>query len=135
MRTIAHAFVFAIVIIGSFVSFASHAVAQKKPPPKKLPSQKFKGYGLPAPVKTAPTQSMQVARVDAARKSEARATAAKIDALVEANLAKHKLKPNEPANDYTFVRRAHLDITGHSNSRANQRLCEFEEREARDADR
>lgn len=84
----------------------------KKPAPKKLPSQKFKGYGLPEVVKSAPKQSMQVVRVDAGRRAEAKATAAKIDALVEANLAKVGIKPNKEADDYTFVRRAHLDIAG-----------------------
>lgn len=85
---------------------------QKKPAPKKMPSQKFKGYGLPEVVKTAPKQSMQVSRVDAGRRAEAKATAAKIDALVEANLEKVGLKPNKATDDYTFVRRVHLDIAG-----------------------
>ena len=111
MRTFAQTLLLIVTVLLSS-AFSNPAWAQKKPAPKKMPSQKFKGYGLPEPVKTAPKQSMQVARVAAGRRSEARATAAKIDELVEANLAKQKLKPNELANDYTFVRRAHLDITG-----------------------
>lgn len=86
--------------------------AQKKPPQKKLPSQQFKGYGLPEAVKTVPKQSMQVTPVEAGRRAEALATAAKIDALVEANLAKRGLKPNALADQYTYVRRAYLDISG-----------------------
>lgn len=84
----------------------------KKPPAKKLPSQQFKGYGLPEAVKTPPKQSMQVARVDASRRTEAQATAAKIDALVEANLSKLGMKPNADSDHYTFVRRVHVDIAG-----------------------
>ncbi len=111
MRTLTH-FLLLLCTVAFTALSSPDAMAQKKPAPKKMPSQKFKGYGLPEPVKTAPKQSMQVARVAAGRRSEARATAAKIDALVEANLTKHKLTPNALADDYTFVKRAHLDITG-----------------------
>ena len=38
--------------------------------------------------------------------------AKEIDALVEAGLKKHDLKPNAEINDETFVRRAYLDIVG-----------------------
>ena len=38
--------------------------------------------------------------------------AREIDALVEAGLKKHDLKPNAEINDETFVRRAYLDIAG-----------------------
>ena len=38
--------------------------------------------------------------------------AQEIDALVEAGLKKHDLKPNPEINDDTFVRRAYLDIVG-----------------------
>jgi Protein of unknown function (DUF1549)/Protein of unknown function (DUF1553) len=101
-----------LVALSLSLLLSDDATAQKKPPPKKLPSQQFKGYGLPEPVKSPPKQSMQVARVDADRRAEAVATAAKIDAFIEANLAKQGLKPNPDADAYTFVRRAHLDITG-----------------------
>ena len=114
MRTVSLAAISIGLIALLFVVTPSHVLGQqqKKPAPKKMPSQKFKGYGLPEVVKTAPKQSMQVARVEAGRRAEARATAAKIDALVEANLEKVGIKPNKEADDYTFVRRAHLDITG-----------------------
>jgi len=40
------------------------------------------------------------------------ATAAKIDELVNANLAKEKITPNKPASDEVFVRRVYLDVVG-----------------------
>lgn len=47
-----------------------------------------------------------------AKEFDVTAAAAKIDALVEAMLAKQGLKPNEAIDDATFVRRAYLDIAG-----------------------
>jgi len=41
-----------------------------------------------------------------------KATAAKIDELVNAKLAKEKIQPNKPASDEVFVRRVFLDIAG-----------------------
>ncbi|MBN8419569.1 MAG: DUF1549 domain-containing protein [Verrucomicrobia bacterium] len=41
-----------------------------------------------------------------------KATAAKIDELVNAKLAKEKIQPNKPASDEVFVRRVFLDIVG-----------------------
>jgi hypothetical protein len=41
-----------------------------------------------------------------------KATAAKIDELVNAKLAKEKITPNKPASDEVFVRRAYLDVVG-----------------------
>jgi hypothetical protein len=40
------------------------------------------------------------------------ATVAKIDALVNARLAKDKIQPNKPASDEVFVRRVYLDVSG-----------------------
>ncbi len=104
-------FLLAMIVV-SLCTGSGEAWAQKKPPTKKLPSQQFKGYGLPDAVKSPAKQSMQVARVNAARRSEALEVAAKIDALVEANLEKASLKPNPEADQYTFARRVHLDIVG-----------------------
>jgi hypothetical protein len=39
-------------------------------------------------------------------------TAAKIDELVNAKLAKEKITPNKPASDEIFVRRVYLDVVG-----------------------
>ncbi|MBE2287894.1 MAG: DUF1549 domain-containing protein [Prosthecobacter sp.] len=41
-----------------------------------------------------------------------KATAAKIDELVNAKLAKEKITPNKPASDEVFVRRVYLDVAG-----------------------
>lgn len=44
--------------------------------------------------------------------SKMRASARKIDVLVDRNLKKHLVSPNPPATDAQFVRRIYLDITG-----------------------
>lgn len=99
----------AVIVLGVN---SDSARAQKKKG-KKMPSQKFKGYGgLPEPVKTPPSSSPKVASVDSSRVAECREVAAKIDAMVEANLSKHGLEPNKIADDYTFVRRVFLDSVG-----------------------
>ncbi len=41
-----------------------------------------------------------------------KATAARIDDLVNAKLAKEKIQPNQPASDEIFIRRVYLDIAG-----------------------
>ena len=41
-----------------------------------------------------------------------KATAARIDALVDAQLAKEKITPNKQASDEVFVRRVYLDVVG-----------------------
>jgi hypothetical protein len=41
-----------------------------------------------------------------------KATATKIDELVNAKLAKEKIQPNKPASDEIFVRRVYLDVAG-----------------------
>lgn len=46
------------------------------------------------------------------KKAELLQSAKEIDRLIEANYAKTNTKPNDPANDYQFVRRIYLDITG-----------------------
>lgn len=87
------------------------AEAQKKG--KKLPSQKFKGYGgLPEAVKKRPENLPAVTPVNSERKAECREVARKIDALVEANLKEHGIEPNPPATDHVFARRVFLDTVG-----------------------
>ncbi|MFN3189335.1 MAG: DUF1549 and DUF1553 domain-containing protein [Aureliella sp.] len=93
------------------MSLATTAFAQKKG--KKLPSQKFKGYGgLPDAVKKRPQDLPRVTPVDASRRDECRQVAAKIDAMVEAKLKSKGKTPNAKATDYTFVRRVYLDAIG-----------------------
>ncbi len=89
---------------------ATSAEAQKRK--KKLPSQKFKGYGLPAAVKQPPKNLPPIAKVSAAREQECRDAASRIDQMVASELAKQGIEPNPEADDYTFVRRAYLDIAG-----------------------
>ncbi|RMF41443.1 MAG: DUF1549 domain-containing protein [Planctomycetota bacterium] len=79
---------------------------------KKLPSQKFKGYGLPEAVKQPPKNLPRPRPVDPSRRDACRERAAAIDALVEANLQRHGIEPNPLADDYTFVRRVYLDCVG-----------------------
>lgn len=99
------------LVTGLVLGLGTSADAQKKK--KKLPSQKFKGYGgLPDPVKQLPTKLPQVAPVSVSRSEECRESARKIDALVEAQLTKLNRAPNDDADDYTFVRRLYLDAVG-----------------------
>ena len=48
----------------------------------------------------------------AAAAPDLKVTAAKIDELVNAKLAKEKVQPNAPASDEIFVRRVYLDVAG-----------------------
>jgi hypothetical protein len=50
--------------------------------------------------------------LSAAAAPDLKATAAKIDELILAKLAKEKLQPNAPASDEVFVRRIYLDVVG-----------------------
>ncbi len=90
--------------------WAGPCFGQKKR--KKLPSQEFKGYGLPEAVKQPPQNLPRPRSVNATRRDECRERAAAIDALVEANLQRHGMEPNPLADDYTFVRRVYLDCVG-----------------------
>ncbi len=100
-----------LVSVSLLALLLTPAVAQTKK--KKMPSQKFKGYGgLPDPVKSRPTDLPSVAPVDGSRVEQCRAAAAKIDSLVEGRLAQLGLSPNPECSDYTFVRRVFLDTIG-----------------------
>lgn len=59
-----------------------------------------------------PRFDVESAPVDPARHAAALASAKKIDGLITANYAKHKITPMPPADDATFVRRIYLDIAG-----------------------
>lgn len=109
-----------LLLVGFFAIAPTAVFAQreskrefKRESKQEITSQNFKGYGgLPGPVKSVPAKLPQVAPVDAARATECRQTAEKIDALVEARLAELQQAPNPLADDYTFVRRAFLDMSG-----------------------
>ncbi len=90
----------------------STGLAEAQSKGKKMKSKKFKGYGLPDPVKTATKVKMRVVPVDAERAQECKDVAAKIDEMVEAKLKTQGIEPNAMANDYTFVRRVYLDAVG-----------------------
>lgn len=100
-----------LLAFGFVLCFSTPAMAQKGKR-KTLPSKKFKGYGLPAAVKQRPSGEESVARVSAGREKDCRDAAAKIDALVEAELRAQGLKPNGPAQQDVFLRRAYLDAVG-----------------------
>ncbi|MCA9132172.1 MAG: DUF1549 domain-containing protein [Planctomycetales bacterium] len=124
-----------IVALGLLLGVGGETLhAQKSPPKKKLPSQKFQGYGgLPACVKSPPQDLPSVPPVASSLRGECRQAAAKIDALVEAKLAEQGLEPNPDADDYTFVRRVFLDITGsiptlqHTNAYASSKQSRKQE--------
>lgn len=91
---------------------SADAVAQKKKG-KKMPSQKFKGYGgIPDALKSPPSDLPRASSVAKDRVDECRQAASKIDKLVESNLAKQGMEPNDDATDHVFVRRAFLDCVG-----------------------
>lgn len=50
--------------------------------------------------------------LSAAAAPDLKATAAKIDELILAKLAKEKIQPNAPVSDEIFVRRIYLDVVG-----------------------
>ncbi len=64
------------------------------------------------PVATPDPTAVAVKPVDPARREAALASAAKLDTIIEELLTKNGQKPNAMTNDYQFVRRAYLDITG-----------------------
>jgi len=101
---------FALTITHQLWIETTQAQAQHRS--RQKPSQQFKGYGLPEPVKKLPQHLAEVPPVDASRKAACREAAHKIDDLVAANLAKLSLQPNPLANDHTFVRRVFLDTVG-----------------------
>ena len=71
----------------------------KKAPPIRLPTQAEK-------------TEVEVAPVAARLQALAIRSANRIDMLVEADLRKHNLKPNDPSTDEEFLRRIYLDTTG-----------------------
>jgi len=50
--------------------------------------------------------------VDPAKLPQVLASARKIDSYITSNYAKYSVKPNEPLNDYQFLRRVYLDLNG-----------------------
>jgi hypothetical protein len=75
------------------------AAPKKKAPPIRLPTQAVK-------------TDIEVAPVAPRLQPSAIRSANRIDALVETDLRKFNLKPNDPSTDEEFVRRIYLDATG-----------------------
>lgn len=80
----------------------SRAPAKKKAPPRPR-------ILLPTDVETT---DVEVAPVSPTQRDRAVASAARIDALIEAELRRSGSEPNELTTDEQFARRAYLDITG-----------------------
>ncbi len=80
---------------------AARAPAKKTPPKPKII--------LPTDVETT---EIEVAPVSPTQRDQAVASAARIDALIEAALREAGAVPNEMTTDEQFVRRTYLDITG-----------------------
>lgn len=57
-------------------------------------------------------RKVTIAKVNPDTRADVRASAAKIDQLIEANYAAHKIQPNPPLSDELFARRVYLDVTG-----------------------
>ena len=81
------------------------AYAQKK----KVPAKKAPPIRLPT---QAEKTEVEVAPVAPRLEASAIRSANRIDILVEADLRKHNLKPNEPSTDEEFIRRIYLDTNG-----------------------
>lgn len=113
-RNLTYLAIFLLLLLPSPKASAQQKSGSGKnaPPAKQMPSQQFKGYGLPESVKKPPTELPKVAAVDKAARDERIKVAKRIDDLITADLAKHNQSPNGKADDYTFVRRAFLDTTG-----------------------
>ena len=115
IRTLALA-VLATLVIGSLPGSDSAVAADKpnakakaKNDPDKMERKLEK---LKDTVPAAPQRQITIAKVDASKADFVASAAAKIDAMVEANLKKHGVEPNPALSDELFVRRIYLDVTG-----------------------
>ena len=109
--------VLAALIVGGLPSHDSAFAADKpkakgkgKLDPDKLEQRRLEK--LKESVPAAPSRQITIAKVDSTKASFVQSSAARIDALVEANYKKHGVEPNPNLSDELFVRRIYLDITG-----------------------
>ncbi len=79
----------------------------KKPKSEKAAAKRALRETPPAHLTTPPSLSAK-----STAKPELKATAAKIDDLIAADLAKEKIQPNAPVSDEIFLRRIYLDVIG-----------------------
>ena len=66
----------------------------------------------PEPPPHVAERHQNVAKVEPSIRTAVLASAAKIDAMVDANYARFSIKPNSMTTDEQFLRRIYLDITG-----------------------
>lgn len=93
-------------------AWAQSKSSAKSTPAKTTASKKGTAKKKAEPPPPVPTRRIEIGRVDPALRSQALASAAKIDELVAKNYAKYNIRPNPLTTDEQFVRRAYLDITG-----------------------
>ncbi len=95
--------------LGNKDEMQADAVAVKELTPVK-PDEKGKtDKRVESPI---PKFAVKSKPVDPTKLSETIASAKRIDAYVESNYTKNKVKPNASLNDYQFARRVYLDATG-----------------------
>ncbi len=109
----------ALLVLVSGIAVLTDNGADAAPPKKPLVSGKKKPGKTKAPeVKTAlptgaaKTEHIEMAPVDPMKRDEALRSAARIDRIVEAHLAKNGKTPNAASSDSEFLRRVYLDVTG-----------------------
>jgi hypothetical protein len=84
---------------------AAEAFQRGKSQPKSQPKSRL-------PVEAPRVRKGDVAKVNPNTLEQVRASAARIDELVEANYRKYNVTPNPETTDEQFLRRAYLDIVG-----------------------
>jgi len=97
--------------LGDTTPSAADAIKADLAQLKKL-TEHATGTKKPGPSDVSPRYDVDSKPVDPARHSATLAAAKKIDQLVAANYARHKIEPMPPADDATFLRRLFLDIAG-----------------------
>jgi hypothetical protein len=92
----------------------SQAAAKTKQQQQRLLAEAKKNAAAKPKLPKAPVdpKAVAVAPVDPDRREEALASAAKIDELVAAGLARANEKPNADSSDFIFLRRVYLDANG-----------------------
>ena len=95
----------ATIVLAATLNFElAQAQTRKKPRSQPKPT--------PIPKGSLDPYRRPLAKVDRSRSPVMRQAAAKVDALVEANYLRQATSPNPETDDYQFVRRIYLQITG-----------------------
>jgi hypothetical protein len=92
----------------------NQAIAKAKAQQQRLMAEYKKNASAKPklPAVTPDPEAVAVKPVDPDRREQALASAEKLDTIIEDLLTKSSQKPNAMTNDYQFVRRVYLDITG-----------------------